>query len=108
MRRSTDPMQDVGSEGSRPQSAPPLIVSMSLRLAIPRRVALQQSPLPLRQPSVSLRKRSWFEKNKSFNGKCSYAKVSHGRGPPQDDDAKSDAKVEPRWKVCAVRVLISL
>jgi len=38
--------------------APPLIVSyivwMSFRLAIPRRVALQQSPPPLHQPCTSM------------------------------------------------------
>jgi len=34
---------------SRPKPAPPTIVSMSLRLAIPRRVGLHQSPLLLRQ-----------------------------------------------------------
>jgi hypothetical protein len=32
--------------------APPLIVWMSFRLVIPWRVALQQSPLPLRQPDL--------------------------------------------------------
>ena len=43
---------DVGSKanGNRPKPAPPTIVSMSLRLAIPWRVALQQSPPPLHQP----------------------------------------------------------
>ena len=35
--------------------APPLIVWMSFRLAIPWRVALQQSPPPLRQPLLSMR-----------------------------------------------------
>jgi hypothetical protein len=55
---------------------------MSLRLAIPRRVGLHQSPPPLRQPTVSLRKRNRFEKYNPFNGECSYRKMSHGRGPP--------------------------
>ena len=36
-------------------AAPGLIVSMSFQLVIPRRVALQQSPLPLRQPVTILR-----------------------------------------------------
>ena len=36
-------------------AAPGLIVSMSLQLAIPRRIALQQGPLPLRQPDIILR-----------------------------------------------------
>jgi len=54
---------------------------VSLRLAIPQRVALQHCPLPLRQPSVSLREGRPFEKNKSFNGECSFGKLSQGRGP---------------------------
>jgi Integrase core domain len=69
--------------GSRPESASRPIVSMSLRLAIPWRVALQQSPPPLHQPMVILRKRSLFEKRKSFNGRCSYRRLSQRRGPPQ-------------------------
>ena len=35
--------------------APPLIVWMSFRLAIPWRVALPQSPPPLHQPGISMR-----------------------------------------------------
>src|ERR1700681_4320537 len=69
--------------GSRPESASRPIVSMSLRLAIPWRVALQQSPPPLRQPMVILRKRNLFEKRKSFNGRCSYCKLSQRSAPPQ-------------------------
>jgi len=34
--------------------APPLIVWMSFRLAIPRRVALPHCPLPLHQPIPSM------------------------------------------------------
>jgi hypothetical protein len=34
----------------RRQRRPGLIVSMSFQLAIPRRIALQQGPSPLRQP----------------------------------------------------------
>src|SRR5690349_14754579 len=82
MRRSIDPIEIVGEEGSRPKSASRTIVSMSLRLAIPRQVALQHRLLPLRQPSVSLTKESLFEENKPFNGRCSYRKLSHQRGPP--------------------------
>ncbi|NJL18529.1 MAG: hypothetical protein HC938_16585 [Nitrospira sp.] len=40
---------------ARPVKAtPPLIVRMSFRQAIPWRVALQQSPLPLRLPVSSM------------------------------------------------------
>ena len=37
----------------RPCTTPPLIATMSFQLAIPRQVALQQSPPPLHQPSAS-------------------------------------------------------
>ena len=47
---------DVGFnvEGSRPEPASRTIVLMSLRPAIPRQVALQQSPPPLRRPETIL------------------------------------------------------
>jgi hypothetical protein len=48
--------------GSDPTAAPRLIVRMSLRLAIPRRVALQQSSLPLHQSGDILSKKAQFEK----------------------------------------------
>ena len=48
-------------KGSRPKPAPRLIVSMSLRLAIPWRVALQQSPPPLRQPRTIVEEKRGFE-----------------------------------------------
>src|SRR5437773_2404318 len=93
MRRSIDPMEALQNEGSRPESASRTIVSMSLRLAIPQRVALQHCPPPLRQPILSLRKRSRFEKNNLFNSRCSYRKVSQRRGPPQASvDKIEDAK----------------
>jgi hypothetical protein len=38
--------------GAVPGSAPVPIVAMSLQLVIPRRVALQQSPPPLHQPTT--------------------------------------------------------
>ena len=41
---------EVGLKGRDPKVTPSLIVSMSLRLVIPWRVALQQSPPPLHQP----------------------------------------------------------
>jgi hypothetical protein len=48
--------------GSDPTAAPRLIVRMSLRLAIPRRVALQQSSPPLHQSGIILKKKAQFEK----------------------------------------------
>ena len=55
---------DVGMQlkGSGPQTAPRTIVSMSLRLAIPWRVALQQSPPPLHQPTDHSEGEKKFEK----------------------------------------------
>ena len=69
--------------GSDPTAAPRLIVPMSLRLAIPRRVALQQSSPPLHQPSAILKEKRKFEKEKSLNGKCASSKLSQQRGSPQ-------------------------
>jgi putative transposase len=43
-RKSIDPTWDQGLKRNRRKSAPPTIVSMSFRLAIPRRVALQHCP----------------------------------------------------------------
>ena len=54
MGRSISPMQEEIVVGSDPRAAPRLIVPMSLRLTIPRRVALQQSSLPLHQPDTIL------------------------------------------------------
>ena len=49
MRKSFPPME---APALRP--TPPLIVWMSFRLAIPRRVALQHCPPPLHQPGTSM------------------------------------------------------
>jgi len=46
------------------KARPSPIVSMSFRLAIPWRVALQQSPPPLHQPTTILDNKRWFEKGK--------------------------------------------
>src|SRR5207244_13583871 len=56
---------------------------MSLQLVIPRRVALQQSSPPLHQPSVILKEKRKFEKEKPWNGNCANSKLSHRRGSPQ-------------------------
>ena len=56
--------------------------SMSLRLVIPRRVALQQSPPPLHQPSVILKEKRKFEKEKPLNGKCANSNLSQRGGSP--------------------------
>ncbi len=54
-RPRTQQWQQVKQGANR---TPRLIGSMSLRLTIPRRVALQQSSLPLHQPGASLTERS--------------------------------------------------
>ena len=52
--RSTRPIREETVAGSDRKWRPQLIVPKSLQLAIPRRVALQQSSPPLHQPSVIL------------------------------------------------------
>src|SRR5262245_6949058 len=56
---------------------------MSLRLAIPRRVGLHQSPLPLRQPTTSLKECGSVEKENQLNSKCANSELSQRRGSPQ-------------------------
>src|SRR5262244_3067010 len=82
MGRSISPMREVPIVGSDPRVAPQLIVPMSLRLVIPRRVALQQSSPPLHQPSVILKEKRQFEKEKPSNGKCANPRLSQRRGSP--------------------------
>ena len=50
-----------GTAGRRPKPPPRLIVSMTLRLAIPWRVGLHQSPPPLHQPKAILEENKLFE-----------------------------------------------
>src|ERR1700688_616951 len=83
MRRSISPMGEETVAGSDPRAAPRLIVPMSLQLAIPRRVALQQSSPPLHQLSVILKEKKKFEKEKPLNCKCANSKLSQQRGSPQ-------------------------
>src|SRR6266849_7713549 len=83
MGRSISPMREETGAGSDPRAAPRLIVPMSLQLVIPRRVALQQSSPPLHQPSVILKEKRKFEKEKPLNGKCANTKLSQRRGSPQ-------------------------
>ena len=76
-------MEEETVAGSDPRAAPQLIVPMSLQLAIPRRVALQQSSRPLHQPRVILKEKRKFEKEKSLNCMCANSKLSQQRGSPQ-------------------------
>src|ERR1035441_10476013 len=82
MGRSISPMEQETVAGSDPRAAPRLIVPMSLQLAIPRRVALQQSTPPLHQPSVILKEKRKFEKEKPLNCMCANSKLSQQKGSP--------------------------
>src|SRR5467141_2624385 len=83
MGRSISPMREAKLAGSDPTAAPRLIVPMSLRLAIPRRVALQQSSPPLHQPGVILKQKEQLGKENPSNGKCASSQLSQPRGSPQ-------------------------
>src|SRR6266481_6364286 len=83
MGRSISPMRKAKVAGSDRTAAPRLIVPMSLQLAIPRRVALQQSSPLLHQSGTILKKKAQFEKQKPWNGKCATSKLSQPRGSPQ-------------------------
>src|ERR1700675_4003468 len=82
MGRSISPMEEEPVAGSDPRAAPRLIVPMSLQLVIPRRVALQQSSPPLHQPSVILKEKRNFEKEKLLNCMCNNSKLSQQKGSP--------------------------
>src|SRR6266478_5587952 len=82
MGRSISPMEEEPVSGSDPRAAPRLIVPMSLQLVIPRRVALQQSSPPLHQPSVILKEKRNFEKEKLLNCRCANSKLSQQKGSP--------------------------
>src|ERR1700729_930240 len=84
MGRSISPMEKEPVAGSDPRAAPRLIVPMSLQLIIPRRVALQQSSPPLHQPSVILKEKRNFEKEKPSNCMCANFKLSQPRGSPHE------------------------
>src|ERR1700682_4080481 len=68
--------------GSRANPAPRPIVSMSLQPAIPRRVALQQSPPPLHRLLTMIGESSRIDQKDSVNGNCVFFSVSHPRGSP--------------------------
>src|SRR6185369_2517463 len=68
MGRTIDPIVSSQRRGAvrRPLLRPS--VSMSLRLVIPWRVALQQSSPPLHQPTKILNQKCYCEKTNLFNG----------------------------------------
>src|SRR3979409_357106 len=82
MGRSISPMREAKLAGSDPTAAPRLIVPRRLRLARPRRVALQQSSPPLHQPGAILKQKVQLEKENPLNGKCASSQLSQPRGSP--------------------------
>ena len=68
--------------GSRIAPTPRPILSMSLQPAIPWRVALQQSPPPLRRLSTTLKEQLRREKTITLNSNCAIGRLSHSRGSP--------------------------
>ena len=76
MRESIDPMKGFGNGAAFP-TLRSLIVSTSSQPAIPRRVALQQSPPPLHRPPTSMREEDLTCKRLPANGNLSLISVSH-------------------------------
>src|ERR1700679_2810639 len=97
MRRSISPMGEETVAGSDPRAAPRLIVPMSLQLIIPRRVALQQSSPPLHQPTVILKEKRNFEKEKLLNCMCTNSKLSQQKGSPHTYVSERTHKVTGNW-----------
>jgi len=82
MRESINPM-DQKESGAASWPLRHCIVSMSSRLVIPRRVALQQSPLPLGQPHASMKQKHLAGNLFAANGRLSLIFVSHPWGAVQ-------------------------
>src|SRR5882757_115932 len=104
MGRSISPMREAKLAGSDPPAAPRLIVPMSLRLAIPRRVALQQSSPPLHQPGVILKQKEQLGKENPLNGKCASSQLSQPRGSPQKPVLLDGSRLsaEDAWRLAAL------
>ena len=85
MGKSFDPIELVsGMRGAEPSGPTPHpIVSMSFQLAIPWRVALQQSPPPLHQPEIIMQQRTVAGHQKPANGQQCLNYLSHPRGQAQ-------------------------
>ena len=85
MGKSFDPIGPaVGMrDAKRCGSASSLIVSTSFQLAIPWRVALPQSPLPLHQPGAIMHERAAAGHQKPANGQLCLNYLSHPRGQVQ-------------------------
>lgn len=76
---------DVGSktEGEPARNRlPPTIVSIGFRLAIPRRVALEHCPLPLRQPRTIVAENRRFELGKSNERRVCQSQFVSTEGSP--------------------------
>ena len=85
MGKSFDPIGLAGEmrDAELLNSTPRPIVSMSFQLAIPWRVALQQSPPPLHQPGAIMHERAAAGHQKPANGQLCLNYLSHPRGQVQ-------------------------
>ena len=85
MGKSFDPigLAEEMRDAKRCGSTPRPIVSMSFQLAIPWRVALPQSPLPLHQPGAIMNQRPAAAQQKPANGQLCLNCLSHPRGQVQ-------------------------
>src|SRR5438876_7590178 len=70
MGRTIDPMVQRQKRRAARRPLPRPSVSMSLRLVIPWRVALQQSSPPLHQPATILMEKKEFEQQNLLKSKC--------------------------------------
>src|SRR3989442_15151220 len=70
MGRTIDPMVQRKKRRAARRPLPRPSVSMSLRLVIPWRVALQQSSPRLHQPATILMEKKEFEQQNLLNSKC--------------------------------------
>jgi hypothetical protein len=78
--KSVDPMWDEKHWEQQLRLPPALIGIDEFQLAIPWRVGLHQSPLPLHQPGAACSKLALPVEHFSANGKLSLNCLSHPRG----------------------------
>ena len=89
------PMDSANCRGGLGTTAPGLIGTMSFQLAIPRQVALPQSPPPLHQPRRILQDSAQQYNRIAANGKQSLNCVSHPRGQPHSQPILARIKRRP-------------
>src|SRR5436190_19786497 len=107
MRRSIDPMcfQLEDGAGADPDRSCDLIVPMSLQLAIPWRVALQQSSPPLRQSRLIMPQEPSVRQIEIGERQPYLKVVSHTRGSVQERLSYVDAGAERRRSISGTFLL---